>query len=243
MRKHYHEALRYYEPLQKVSDYEDISYLLEMANCYRAVGLGSEAEHCYSTVIDLDHGNPEASLQLARMGRGQDMQLDSPLNVDEAITVNQYKARRPTGSKEARRSKKGTVSSWSDIPMIPGPVRHSIKKQKERAKEEDVRILFQRRQDLMEQARLGDEHLKDQYMSTLKSLSEIFGDSKIFYPYDKFHRFYGYSREARLLSMKPKHEIDRLIVRSKWLYGKFSLCCENSLKHADRDLQKRMMAR
>lgn len=190
-----------------------------MAKCYRAVGLTAEAEDCYNTVIEIDHGNLEASVQLARLGKGHDMHPHGLLNFEEVLTVNQHKARRPTGDKEARRPKKATVSSWKDTTLLSGPVRQSAKKQKERAQEEDVQTLFQRRQDLMAQARMGDEDSKAQYMAALKSLNNIFRDSKIFYPFDKFHRFYGYSKEARLLAIKPKHEIDRLIVRSKWLYG------------------------
>ncbi len=221
MKNYYHEALRYYEPLQQLSEYEDVSYLLEMANCYREVGLTAEAENCYSTIIDIDHGNLEARVQLKGMSRGLTAPRHGFLELDEAVTVSQHKARRPTGTREAKRSKKATVSlPWSKTMLVPGPERQLAKQQKKRAQEEDIQVLFQRREKLMEQARQGDESFKTQYMAILKSLYEAFRDNKVFYPLDKHHRFYGYSKEARLLAMKPKHELDGLITRSKWLYGK-----------------------
>jgi len=192
-----------------------------MAICYREVGLKAEAEDCYNTIVDIDHGNLEARVQLAGMGRGYDMSQHDLSKLDEAVTVSQHKARRPAGARESKRSSKATVPSpWSNTMLVPRPVRHSAKQQKERAQEEDLETLFQRRQDLMEWARDGDEGSKLQYLAALNSLIEIFSDDKVFYPFDKFHRFYGYSKEARLLAMKPKHELDGLILKSKWLYGK-----------------------
>ncbi|KAL8802465.1 MAG: hypothetical protein Q9223_006641 [Gallowayella weberi] len=50
----YDEALRYYEPLQRIPGSVDISYYADIAVCYKAVGLGTEAEECHRIIADLE---------------------------------------------------------------------------------------------------------------------------------------------------------------------------------------------
>ena len=206
--------------MQRTTEYGDVSYLLEIARCYREVGLEAEANECYNTIINIDHENLEARLTLAGFVDGLEASQHNLSELDQPVTVSQHKARKPTKARGLDRSGKAIVPSQrSNNAVAPGPALRKGKQQKDETQEEDVQTLFQRRKSSMGLARKGDAALRVQYMATLESLSDIFRNNKLFYPLDKHHKFYGYSKEARLLTTKPKHEVDDLIMRSQWLYG------------------------
>lgn len=209
---YFHEALRYYEPLQQVSEYGDAHYYQELGACYRAVGLRAEAEDCFNTILKIDSRNTAARTQLAQMRREAGV-LQRDLQVGEALSVRQHKTRRPAGNKGAKKSTREKASTiWSIPPMLaPRPVPQSAKKsalEKGKARDEDIQALFLRREELTEEVETGNESSKAQWMTATKALIEEFSGNKVFYPIDKHHRFYGYTKEARNLAARPKYEID-----------------------------------
>lgn len=228
VRKYFHEALRYYEPVQQISDYADAAYFMEMAACYKAVGLGTEAENCYKIVVDSDKGNPEARRRLLEMCEELGTSPRGAMNFDEEISLRQHRARKRIGNKDAKQPKKSkALQSWATTMLAPRLVPQSAKQislEREEAQEEDVNALFLRRETLTNQSRNGDESTKTEWMATTKTLIQGFKDNKIFYPYDKHHKFYGYSKEARSLAARPKHELDTLAEQSKSHLGMFDNC-------------------
>ena len=225
MKRFFHEALRYYEPVQQISDYADASYFMEMASCYKATGLRTEAEDCYKIVVDSDKGNPEARRRLLEMCEESGTSPIGALNFDEAVSVRQRKARKRVGNKDAKQPRKNeALQSWATTMLAPRLVPQSAKRtslDKEEAQEEDVNALFLRRETLTEQSRNGDETTKTEWMAVTKTLIQGFKDNKIFYPFDRHHKFYGYSKEARSLAARPKHELDALAEQSKSHLGMF----------------------
>ncbi|KAF6230208.1 hypothetical protein HO133_004547 [Letharia lupina] len=219
VRKYFHEALRYYEPIKKVSEYGDAAFFMEMASCYKAVGLRTEAEDCYMIVVDSDKGSPEARRRLLEMCSESDVSPKGAPTTDEVVSVKQHKARKRVGGKEAKQPKKSkALPSWATTMLAPRLVPQSAKQislEREEAQEEDVNALFLRREALTEQARNGDESSKTEWMAITKTLIQEFKDNKVFYPLDKHHKFYGYSREARSMAARPKHELDALAEQSK----------------------------
>ena len=195
--------------MQQISDYTDVSYYLEIGACYRAVGLRREAEECFNTVLEFDSKNLVARTQLAQMSRESGVPQQD-LQVDEETSVRKHKMMRPTRDKSTKKSRKATAPiSWSTSMLVPRPTLQPAKQialEREHAREEDVHVLFLRRQNLIEDARMEDESSKAQWTAATKTLIDIFRGNKVFYPIDKHHKFYGYSREARNMAAKPKHE-------------------------------------
>ena len=212
---YYHEALRYYEPLQQVSEYTDISYIQEMAACYRAIGLTAEAEECYNSIIELDDGNVLARKQLAELHRASSTaQYD--LATDEVVSRKHPRSRRRTRDKRSTKAQRAT-SPASFALLAHRIVPQKNKKlafEKEQSQEEDLPILFQRRNNLMDKIKNGNGEYKAEWMAVTKILVENFRDNKVFYPFNRHSRFYGYSDKARGLAARSKHELDNLAERS-----------------------------
>lgn len=225
VRRYFHEALRYYEPVQQISEYADAAYFMEMASSYKAVGLRTEAEDCYKIVVDSDKGNPEARRRLLEMCKESGTSPKGATITDEVVSVRQHKARKRVGDKDGKQQKRIKATPPRATTMLaPRLLPQSAKQislEREKAQEEDVNALFLRRATLTEQAGNGDESSKTEWMAITKTLIQGFKDNKIFYPFDKHHRFYGYSREARSLAARPKHELDALAEQSKSHLGIF----------------------
>ena len=234
---YFHEALRYYEPVQQISEYADAAYLMDMASCYKAIGLRTEAEDCYKTVVDSDDGNPEARRRLEEMCTELGTSPRGSTNKDETVSVRHHKARERVGDKKAKQPKRSkALPSWVPTMLAPRLVPQSAKKvslEKEEAQEEDVKALYLRREVLTEKARDGDESSKTEWMATTKTLIQAFKNNKVFYPFDKHHKFYGYSREARSLAARPKHELDALAEQSRSHLGIFDHPTRFALYHAN----------
>ena len=234
--KYFHEALRYYEPVKQISEYADAAYFMEMASCYKEIGLRTEAEDCYKTVVNSDSGNPEARRRLLEMCKESSMSPKGATTTDEVISVRQHKARKRVGDKDAKQPKKAkALPSWATTMLAPRLVPQSAKQitlENEEAQEEDVNALFLRRGALTEQAKNGVESSRTEWMAITKTLMQGFKDNRVFYPFDKHHKFYGYSREARSLAARPKHELDALAEHSKSHLGMFDGSASLAFHHA-----------
>ena len=236
-RRYFHEALRYYEPVQQISYYADAAYFMEMASCYKAVGLRTEAEDCYKTIVDSDEGDPEARRRLLEMCSESGTSPPGERNDREVFLVKQHKARNRVGDKDAKQPKKGKAlpsrATTMLAPRLAPPSVKQISLEREEAHEQDVNALYIRRQTLTAQDIYGNESSKTEWMAITKTLIQGFKDNKIFYPFDRHHRFYGYSREARSLAARPKHEVDALAEQSRSHLGKFCGPTYFTLDHAE----------
>ena len=224
-RKYFHEALRYYEPVRQVSDCVDAAYLMDVASCYEAVGLVKEAEDCYKIVLDRNEGNPEARRKLSEMCIDFITPPNHAASADKAVSVTHHRARKRIRVKDQKRPKKGEVlTSWAPTMLAPRLVIQSAKQishERAEGREENVKVLYLRREALSEHARSADESSETEWMAITRTLIQNFQDNKVFYPFDKHHKFLGYSREARSLAARPKHELDALAEQSKSHLSKF----------------------
>ena len=237
VRKYFHEALRYYEPVQQSSFYADAAYFMEMAACYKAVGLTTEAEDCYKIVVDSDEGDPEARRRLLEMHSESGTSPPRERDDGEMFSVKQHKARKRGGDKDPEQPKKGrALPSWATpmlAPRLAPPSAKQMSLERVEAHEQDVNALYVRRETLTVQDTYGNESSKTEWMAITKTLIQAFKDNKVFYPLDRHHRFYGYSREARLLAARPKHEVDAIAEQSRSHLGKFCGSTYSTLYHAE----------
>ena len=237
VRRYFHEALRYYEPVQQISYYVDAAYFLEMASCYKAVGLMTEAEDCYKIVVDSDEGDSEARRRLLDMCSESGMSPPEERNDCEVLSVKQHKARKRVGDKDAKQRRKSkalpSCATTMLAPRLAPPTAKQLSLEMEEAHEQDVNALYIRRGTLTAQSTYANESSKTEWMAITKTLVQGFKDNKVFYPLDRHHRFYGYSREARSLAARPKHEVDALAEQSRSHLGKSCGPMYLTLHHAE----------
>lgn len=183
-----------------------MSFLVNMAACYRAVGRNKLAVSCYQNLIDINNGDEDAELQL--------VVLCEELGIDRASVTK--KGKEVSKSRDPNQTSDTLVpdddpnlQSFAMItPRISRPpakdIRASQKSIREQAKAEDAQTLFLRMRKIKETAQEGDLGHKFQWMLAAKTLIQDFQSEKLFYPYDRYVRFYGYSREARKKSLNMR---------------------------------------
>ena len=222
---YFREALRYYEPLQQVNDYVDSFFLSELASCYRETGLGAEADACYKQIIGSDSGNLQSRNQVAKSPL--DTRADQrELRVgSEVVARDRHKTWRRNRPKNSKRSGGRTLLQTSEGTILPkSPYAQQGAKQfttkKSQVEEDEVFALFARRQSL--ERNVGGFQLGDrEWRAATKSLLDIFRENKVFYPFERHQRFYGYSKEARAMASRSRHELDEMFKSPQSAFGMF----------------------
>ena len=217
--KRFNEALRFFEPVQQVSDYTDAAYFNGMASCYRALGLYNEAEDCYREILRNDDGNLNIRVQLVKMFEDADMP-DRASSYTAQITRITREEMKPR--KRARIAAKGlSVESTPDVPNAsdspcvtsmlepppaPKPTKRSTSERRirEMGEHRDLQVLFLQMQVLKEKFHESDDSFELEWIKNAKVLIEDFRKRKVFFPLDKHVKFFGYTPEARMKSTRSK---------------------------------------
>ena len=209
---HHNESLRFYEPLQQLSDYTDASFFMDMAECYKALGLNTEAEDCYQTVIHNDNDNIEARVQLAKMYEELGISERAVVYVKEVIALGraevvskpQKRSRRPkfAGATVAEPSAPTAISSGPICQQFIDSAGQTEEGEKKKA--ENFHVIYSQMQGLMPGLRTGEEQATTEWMKLANILIQDFRSNKVFYPPIKYMRFFGYSKEARTKALKSK---------------------------------------
>lgn len=183
-----------------------MSFLVNMASCYRAVGRNELAVSCYQNIIESNNGNEDAELQLAVLC--EELGIDRASVPKKAKDVGRGRDPNKTSTAEAPDDDPNLRSFAMITPRISRPpakdIRASQKSIREQAKAEDAHTLFLRMRKVKETAQEGDLGHKFQWMLAAKTLIQDFQSEKLFFPYDRYVRFYGYSREARKKSLNMR---------------------------------------
>lgn len=183
-----------------------------MAECYKAVDLSAEAEDCYQTVIHNDNSNIEARVQLAKMYEELGMSEQAVVYVNEVIAMGRVEILSKASKKGRRPKAAGATVQEPSTPTTNAndPIRqqpHSSTGQteeREKVKEESFHMLYSQMQALNEGLRLGDEQATTEWMKMAGILIQDFRSNRVFFPFDRSVRFFGYSKEARTKALKPK---------------------------------------
>ena len=186
-----------------------------MAACYRAIGLSTEAVECYHTLIELDGRNVQARKELAELNR-ESGPAHQDLTDDEVVPVKERKRRRRSGDKSSTKPTRATSPTSFALlaPRLVLPSAKQLALEKEQTREEDIHALFRRRNDLTEKTGESNESSKAEWMAVTRMLIKTFRANKVFYPFDRYRRFYGYSVKARNMAARSKHELDTLAENS-----------------------------
>ena len=187
------------------------------------MGLKAEADNCYNSIKDHDNDNREARTQLVETGRAHGFARHRYVDCHKTTLLKRLKLSRRSGSRVPKRSKKISEVQSSNTPMLLGPrlLPEAIKRQvveKVQIREEEIHALFLDRQTLSAEAWRGDEDSREDWMGATKTLLQCFRENKVFYPLDKHHKFYGYSKEARTMASRPKYELDAIREKSESIF-------------------------
>lgn len=203
----------FYEPLQAVENYADLSCLIDMATCYRAAGCRSKAEDCYQSIVNRGGDGVEVRSELIAMRTedGTSERSDDILKQLYLNANNRAKAAMDSDNVNALPDQ-SSFSCSSQVqrsrPIFKSSNRERGKRQQQRQREQerDSRIYgnFLRIEALTEQSRLGNEHARAEWTAVAKDLIQDFRSNGIFYPTDRYMRFFGYSSEARAQSAATK---------------------------------------
>ncbi|KAI4263381.1 MAG: hypothetical protein L6R42_001470 [Xanthoria sp. 1 TBL-2021] len=174
----YHEALRYYEPLQEISDSVDTSYYADMAACYKAVGLGTEAGDCFRIIASLENDQSDKTAMLVRT------EVDER-DKNEAMTASSLE-NHTTSRVPATLAM--LISHQSKQRTRPPDLNRELRA---RLREETARALYGRTQELLAQAREDNPEAIAQWMANSQELVDDFRAHRGFFPSDKGLRVYG----------------------------------------------------
>lgn len=189
----------------------DTSYISGLAFCYRALGLSTEGIDCYETAINCDETSTDAQLQMVKTNEElsssgkADRNGKGPL-FDDALNLKL--------SGKVVTPKRLSMASASDSApfsmIVPRLARRPIKditlekSVREQTKAEDAYTLLLQMKKIKETAQNGDLGRNFQWMLAAKTLIQDFQSERLFFPFDKYVKFYGYSKEARKKALNTK---------------------------------------
>ena len=218
----YQNALSFYQSVKRVPGLATASVYIQMAKCFKGNGLEFKAEECFQTAIQVDENNIEARIELAKMYEALNQQEQAFIFINEIIAINRREESQNISPRKPRRQyrKKGALplpapppESSNDQSFVSIKRPRTYKPRRladpaERVKEETARAdQLQRRyltlQREYERMRVGDGTSTQKWMEAAKDLVDDFRGCKAFYPWDKFVRFLGYSRDARIQVETP----------------------------------------
>ena len=224
-KRRFEEALRYYEPLQQITEYVDTPLLMETALCHRATGSMAEAEECYKTILNRDPTSTEARVALWNMAKESEGARRAPKTVQTVASVFKEKSRKRFGVETSR--EKRSLDAQRPCPSRPTtkarPLPRILKlmePSKESGQKAEVQALYARWKSLGQQRHSNPKDDAAWYEAA-RLLLQTFRDNKVFYPIDKNTKFYGYSKEARALANRRKYERDSFVVKSDSVVGRF----------------------
>ncbi|KAL2356117.1 transcription factor tfiiic complex subunit sfc4, partial [Cryomyces antarcticus] len=223
-------ALRFYEPLQNVSEALNVSYYMSVADCYRALNRLDDAEECYQAVIRLDSDDIPARVHLAKlyeeMGQaGQAFQM-----VTEVMRLGRKETERK-GKLEPPNSivVPETAATSLEEPLeeaSPAPASTSQERRRARLPETkpgrqlDVshaqvaatKAAYERMVSVRGSMSLGDEDAVEEWMDAAWSMIQDFRNKKAFYPIrDKYIKFTGFkNRNMNPIVSEMEAMADRL---------------------------------
>lgn len=200
----HNKALTFYKPLQRVDDYLDFSYFIDMATCQKALGFHEEATHSYQKFLENSRSTDDAHQKMPKCRRLDKSDMGEP----RAIKAGPPPLSSSYGCPNRIEALKQTTDiSILDItpftmiaPRLPRLATRNMISDKvmdEKLRDERSSLIFARMLTFIKKARSGDVESRNQWMELAKTLIHDFRSKKAFFPSDKQLKINGFSREAR----------------------------------------------
>jgi general transcription factor 3C polypeptide 3 (transcription factor C subunit 4) len=191
-----------------------------MGKCFQGSGLGFKAEDCFQMAIQMDDDNVEARMELAKMYEHLGEQEQAFIYVNEVMSIKRsqntrYRPGRKLGRKQDRIDgpQEGSNETKSDLSMMPTRIPRTYKPRRladpaEKLKDETARAeQLQSQYYIMRKEhqgmRNGDGRATNDWMDAARDLTDDFRSFKLFYPWDKYVKFLGYTGGTRALAETP----------------------------------------
>ena len=188
-----------------------------MAFCYQETGLRAEAEDCYQTVVENGDHSIDIRPQLIAMCKEHGSSERSSKILKQLSVAANERLKRSGETTAARENDQAVDPSSPSATMLasrpkaffkPSALERGkrLREQEQRERDRESRMYghFLHLQASIEKSRLGDELAKLEWKSAAKTLIQDFRSNSIFYPTDKYMRFFGYTSEARARSAATK---------------------------------------
>ena len=210
----FREALTYFEPLQEVSGFADAAYFCSIAICYWKIDRRTEAEDSFQAAMESDRFDTILRRKVNDMcdGIGSSIQAEKPVE-DLGPFANAAQAENVPESPTEQIVADVDKNSRNPSMLVTRPRGPSVKpsvlerqrrerEQEEREQERDGKIAdhYDRLQRCYARSRDGEIGSRLEWMSAARALIQDFRSNSMFYPTDRYMRFFGYTSEARALS-------------------------------------------
>jgi general transcription factor 3C polypeptide 3 (transcription factor C subunit 4) len=216
----YQDALAFYQSLKRHPSLVTPLLYIEMGKCFQGSGLGFKAEDCFQMAIQMDDDNVEARMELAKMYEHLGEQEQAFIYVNEVMSIKRsqntrYRPGRKLGRKQDRIDgpQEGSNETKSDLSMMPTRIPRTYKPRRladpaEKLKDETARAeQLQSQYYIMRKEhqgmRNGDGRATNDWMDAARDLTDDFRSFKLFYPWDKYVKFLGYTGGTRALAETP----------------------------------------
>lgn len=207
----YHEAIRYYQPLEQVFDFVNASDYAGMAFCYKSLGLGFDAETCYQNMADLEQDPSRnqnllpPSISLVALKEEAILEIASgTVPVNQQTLTNEGINMEESGLGEIASSQVPSAMLMPRSSKQSSKHRESERRLRAQLHEERMRSLYGRAQELLELARNGDVQALAPWMAAAQELVNDFRSHRGFYPCDRSLKAYERSKSSAIESLKSR---------------------------------------
>lgn len=210
----YENALEFYESLKRYPDLVTPTLYIEMGKCFQGSGLSFKAEDCFQMAIQIDEDNVEARMELATMYEKLGEQEQAFIYVNEIMSIkrSQNSKNRPGLKFGRKRDRMGGPQPEPnkpnpDLGMMPTSMPRKFKPRRLADPAEKLKDENSRAEQLQSQyytmrkehqgMRNGDLRATNEWIDAARDLTDDFRSFKLFYPWDKYVKFLGYTGGTR----------------------------------------------
>ena len=185
-----------------------------MALSYKGLRLTDKAEQCYKTVLENDEKNIDARAQLARLYEELGMSEEAFAYANEVLLLTQQEAEER--GQVTTHIVSGALMQADTTRRRPSTSRPRVLRknqpsltaqeqaEREIALNDAMRMQYVKMQATQDSMRDEHEEATLEWMKAAQVLVQEFRSAKVFYPWDKYVRFLGYTTDARKRATKSK---------------------------------------
>ncbi|KAL5612537.1 uncharacterized protein BROUX77_002693 [Berkeleyomyces rouxiae] len=206
-------ATPYFELLREIVGPEDAYVLFHLGQCYMGMGNTEAAEECFLATIEVDEGNIEARIELAKMYESAKEGEEALILVTEALALQHAQrgdeagnADGETGNGSQPRARSKNTRNPRRRRRAPGmmparfrPRRLGDPSQRRKAEQERIKGLldkYSEAQALRSKIYQGEGDMVPTWIIVVKELIDDFRSSKKFYTWDKYLKLLGRTSET-----------------------------------------------
>ena len=196
------EAIRFLDPLRSAEVTFDEELRMDIAHCYKGLGLNLQAKASYEAIINSNPDFTRARVALSNMAPGLRLkEVERSAEVINVSGVRRAVSARGRGNRSYRKASQNSEKT-SEVHQL-----YSKRPAQPHARASDqaaeTQALYARYKALSLQKDRNDGHI-EAWFEVTKLLLQVFRDNKVFFPADRSQPFRGYVQGAQLSTQSPK---------------------------------------